>query len=81
MADPDIPEAELRQYFIGNPDTSRPFAPSVIPDPARVEVAAPTDALEGAMMMGWANGFCRMRRQKEFNRRKARGDRRLVLVS
>jgi hypothetical protein len=81
MADPDVPESSLRQYFIGNPETSRPFAPSVIPDPARVEVSSPTDALEGAMMMDWANGLCRMRRQKEFNRRLAQGDRRPVLVS
>lgn len=81
MASPDTPEAELRRYFIPNPDTSRPFAPAFIPDPARVEVAAPSDALEGAMMMDWANGLSRMRRQKEFNRRKARGDRRPVLVS
>ncbi len=81
MADPDTPEAELRRYFVPNPETSRPFAPAFIPDSARVEVAAPSDALEGAMMMDWANDLSRMRRQKKFNRRKVRGDRRLVLVS
>jgi hypothetical protein len=81
MTDLDVPETLLRQYFVGNPDTSRPFAPSLIPDPARVEVAAPSDILEGAMMMDWANGLCRLRRQKEFNRRANRGDQRLILVS
>jgi hypothetical protein len=81
MADPDVPDAELKKYFIANPDTSRPFAPSIIPDPARVEVAAPNDALEGAMMMDWANGLCRLRRQKKFNRRREQSDHRLVLVS
>lgn len=81
MTNPDIPDSELKKYFIVNPGTSRPFAPSIIPDPARVDVAAPTDTLEGAMMMSWANGLCRLRRQKEFNRRHKQSDPRVVLVS
>jgi hypothetical protein len=81
MADPDTPEEELRPYFVFDPEMSRPFAPSIMPDPARVEVASPTDALEGAMAMGVANGLCRLRRQKKFIRRKLFGNRRLVLVS
>jgi len=80
MADPDTPESELRYYFTAIPSASRPFAPAIIPDPAKVDVAAP-DALEGAMLMGWANDLCRARRERLFKRRKAEGDRRLVLVS
>jgi hypothetical protein len=79
MRDPDVPDAELKQYFTASPSTSRPFAPSIIPDPSRVEVAAPADGLEGAMMMTWANGLCRLRRQEKFKRRAGQG--RQVLVS
>jgi hypothetical protein len=81
MRDPDIPDTELKKYFTANPQTSKPFAPAIIPDPARVEVAPPADGLEGAMMMSWANGLSRLRRQEKFRRRRERGDRRIVLVS
>ena len=81
MTDLSIAESELRQYFIANPETSKPFSPSIIPDPARVEVAAPTDAMEGAMVMDWANALCRLRRKRKFLHRRKQGDRRLVLVS
>jgi hypothetical protein len=81
MADPRVPETELRQYFVANPQTSRPFAPAIVPDPERVDVAPATDALEGAMAMDFANGLCRLRRQKKFLRRKLFGDKRPVLVS
>lgn len=73
MRDPDVPTSTLRQYFTVTPGASRPFSPSIIPDPARVEVAPPADGLEGAMMMSWANGLCRMRRQELFRRRAAQG--------
>ena len=79
MRDPDVPDAVLKQYFTASPDASRPFAPSIIPDPSRVAVASPADGLEGAMMMTWANGLCRLRRQEKFRRRTGQG--RLVLVS
>ncbi|WP_216819790.1 hypothetical protein [Zoogloea sp. LCSB751] len=79
MRDPDIPDSKLKQYFTVSPAVSRPFAPAVIPDPARVTVSPPGDALEGAMMMDWANGLCRLRRQAQFRRRQGEG--RLVLVS
>ena len=81
MRDPDLPDAELRKYFTANPDTARPFAPSIVPDPERVEVSSPADDLEGAMIMSWANGLCRLRRQEKFKRRQKNGDRRIVLVS
>ncbi|MGE3541788.1 MAG: DUF2272 domain-containing protein [Candidatus Tectimicrobiota bacterium] len=81
MRDPSVPESQIRPFFTSHPDASRPFAPAVIPNPARVDVAAPRDELEGAMMMDWANGLSRLRRQNEFHLRQARGDKRPVLVS
>jgi hypothetical protein len=77
----DMPDRELRRYFIANPDNGRPFAPAVIPNPALVDVAEPRDLTEGAMMMSWANGLSRLRRHERFRARMAAGDRRPVLVS
>lgn len=81
MRDPDVPEAQLAEYFVAVPEASRPFAPTIIPDPARVAVAAPVERAEGAMMMSWANGLSRMRRQAKFKRRRERDPKRPVLVS
>ncbi|KAB2851154.1 MAG: DUF2272 domain-containing protein, partial [Hyphomicrobiaceae bacterium] len=81
MRDPTIRESQLRPYFTAHPGASRPFAPAIIPNPELVDVAAPRDDLEGAMMMDWANGLSRLRRQNEFKLRMARGDKRPVLVS
>jgi hypothetical protein len=81
MRDPAVPERELTQYFTAYPDASRPFAPGIIPDPARVEIAPPDDAREGAMLTSWANGLSRLRRQEKFRARVASGDARPVLVS
>jgi hypothetical protein len=81
VRDPQVPERELRPYFIASPDSARPFAPAVIPNPALVDVAEPRDRTEGAMMMSWANGLSRLRRQERFRARMAAGDRRPVLVS
>jgi lysophospholipase L1-like esterase len=81
MRDPSVPESELKQYFTAYPDASRPFAPGIIPDPARVEIAPPGDDREGAMLMSWANGLSRLRRQEKFRARVASGDPRPVLVS
>ncbi len=81
MRDPNTPEEQIRQYFKANPSTSRPFAPSIIPDPAKVTVAAPSDAAEGQVLSDWANSLARLRRQDIFRDRLARGDRRAVLVS
>jgi len=79
--DPELPESELRRYFIARPEESRAFAPAVIPNPALVDVAEPLDVTEGAMMMSWANGLARLRRQERFKLRRALGDSRPVLVS
>jgi len=81
MRDPSMPESELKQYFTADPNASRPFAPGIIPDPARVEVDPPSDALEAAMLASWANGLSRLRRQEKFRARVTSGDTRSVLVS
>src|SRR5262245_36745626 len=81
MRDPKTPEAEIRKYFKANPTTSRPFAPSIIPDPEQVTVAPPADAAEGQVLADWANSLSRLRRQDEFRARLADGDSRPVLVS
>jgi len=81
MRDPSVPERELKQYFTADPNASRPFAPGIMPDPARVEVDPPGDALEAAALMSWANDLSRLRRQEKFRARVARGDARAVLVS
>jgi len=81
MRDPRIQEAELRPYFTGDPTLAKPFAPGIIPNPERVDIAPPRDIVEGAMAMSWANGLSRMRRQAQFQARIAAGDRKPVLVS
>lgn len=81
MRNPAIDDAALRPYFMFDASVSRPFAPAVIPNPALVDVAEPADTVEGAMMMSWANGLSRLRRQEKFKARMALGDRRPVLVS
>lgn len=81
VRNPDIDDAALHPYFVFDASVSRPFAPAVIPNPALVDVAAPADTVEGAMMMAWGSGLSRLRRQEIFKARMARGDRRPVLVS
>lgn len=81
MRDPDFPESQLRPYFMAFPEASRPFSPAIIPNPERVDVAAPLDELEGATMMDWANSLSRQRRQAKFQRRRDQGDKSPVLVS
>ena len=81
VRDPATPEAQLRIYFKPNPDTSRPFAPAVILDPATVDVATPTSVEERQLLGDWANDLARLRRQRIFNARQENGDKRPVLVS
>lgn len=81
MRDPNIPEEELRSYFITNPATSRPFAPSVIPNPSRVEIESPADDQEAAVFTDWANELWRIRYQDLFRWRRLTGDSRAVLVA
>src|SRR5262249_19945782 len=79
--DPDFPDSQLQAFFTAYPDASGPFAPAVIPDPERVDIATPADALEGATIMNWGNSLSRQRRQAKFEQRRERGDKSPVLVS
>lgn len=81
MLDPDVPDHELRRYFMIDRERSRPFAPELAFDPAQVAVQPMAAGLEGAMFMGVANKLARWRRQLKFERRLAAGDTRPVLVS
>jgi hypothetical protein len=81
ILDPHTPEEEIKQYFKANPDTSQPFAPAVIPDPEKVEIAAPARDIEAAILSDWANDLSRLRRQTVFETRMILGDSRPVLVS
>lgn len=81
MRDPDIPDSQIRAYFTAYPDASRPFSPAIIPNPELVDVTAPDDELEGAMIMAWGNNLSRQRRQRKFRRRRQNDDRSPVLVS
>lgn len=81
MRDPDVPDAELKKYFVIVEQLSRPFAPRVIPNPETVDVSAPETALEGAFLANVGNGLLRIRRQNEFKRRMADADNRPVIVS
>lgn len=81
ILDPETPELEIKQYFTANPNTSQPFAPAVILDPEKVEIAAPGSDVEAAMLSDWANDLSRLRRQTIFKARMVFGDPRPVLVS
>ena len=63
LSDPDVPEEDLRGYFTGDVDNSRPFQPAIMPDPKKVVVA------RGAWAMNKLNGLARRRRQRQFERR------------
>lgn len=82
LEDIDIPDRALRPYFTGDPAASQPFAPVVQIDPATVVLDRTARfRVEGAFAMDWANRIARRRRQERFARRRARGERRPVLVA
>ena len=81
MRDPEFPDDSLKQFFTAYPDASRPFSPAIVPNPEYVDVTAPADELEGAMIMDWANSLGRQRHQIRFKWRQHTGDRSPVLVS
>src|SRR5215510_704075 len=81
MCDPNTPDDQIKQYFRADPDTSRPFAPSVIPDPEKVDVGVPETMVEAEELGNLANDLARMPRQAIFEFNVARGDKRPLLVS
>jgi hypothetical protein len=82
LKDPNVPEALLRRYFVGDKQQARPFSPAVTVDPDLV-IMDETDALrvQGAMAMNWANAASRARRQAGFNLRKLTGSSLPVVVA
>jgi hypothetical protein len=66
MRNPEFPDDYLKQFFTAYLDASRPFSPAIVPDPERVDVTAPADDLESAMIIDWANSLSRQRRQIKF---------------
>ncbi len=79
LADPDVPEKELRRYLQAVKDGAGAFNPEVVPNPETVEITEDELALESAI--GFGNQICRFRRRKAFERRIARGDPAPVLVA
>lgn len=82
LADPDLPDAQIRPYLRGVAEASAPFDPIVQPDPDRVELR-PLDAVraQGLHLLGWANSWARWRRQQRCLRRLERGESLPLLVS
>ena len=79
LMDMDVPDAEIRQYLMVDPQFRGAFNPSFVTDPEKVDVSAEEQELESAMSFG--NTFCRWRRHRRFERAIDRGDARDVLVS
>lgn len=82
LADPDVPDSAIRPYLSADPDTSRPFDPVIVPDPAQVTMR-PLDEVraQGLGFLDWANRWSRWRRRRRFERRFSAGDPAPVLVS
>ncbi len=78
LRDPDTPDEEIAKYSTVERGASA-FAPELRPNPDMVEMTPADRELENAMQIG--NGLARFRRQLQFKRRLAGGDRRPVLVS
>ncbi len=78
LRDPDTPDQEILKYSIIGRGVSA-FAPELSPNPDLVEMSPEERDLESAMKIG--NGLARFRRQTQFKRRLALGERVPVLVS
>jgi hypothetical protein len=78
LNNPDIPDEKLRQYLTVDPK-SGPFDPVVVPNEDTVEITELEAEAADAMRIG--NGLARWRRQRRFQKRKARGEALPVLVS
>lgn len=79
LRNPDVPLQSLRPYFTGDPTSSRPFAPAVRINPARVDVSK-TPQVEEAFALDALNDATRLRRQAAFGVRRLIDAGALVLV-
>ena len=77
--DPDIAEADLKQYFIIDENQSGPFRPVFRPNPETVDIDEQQARFESAM--GFVNGWGSTRRDIRFQKRLVLGDKRPILVS
>lgn len=82
LANPDIPDAEIRPYLSGDKENSRPFAPVLVPNPDRV-MLDPMDQfrVRAAGGMRWANNISMWRRQERFKLRRDRGEQQPIIAS
>lgn len=78
LRDPSTPEEEIARYSTVARGASA-FAPELRPNPDLVAMTPDDEELESAMQIG--NGLARFRRQMQFKRRLASGDKAPVLVS
>lgn len=80
LMNPDVPDSEIARYLTARPAESGPFDPNIVPDPTKIDMTAEGDFdVESAIR--WGNAICRWRRQARFDRRRALGERKPVLVS
>lgn len=79
LADPEIPEKQLRPYLTIAPTGGGPFNPAVVPDPETVAISQAEVEMESAL--GFGNSICRWRRQRRFHWRIDNNDTAPVLVS
>ena len=67
LSDPQTPDQEIARYVMGDPAVSKPFAPALRPDPARVIIPPSAElATRGAAGMAVMNDITRWRRRKRF---------------
>ena len=65
--DINVPDSELVQFLVANPDHSHPFEPALRYDEDKVEILhADIPRTEGAVVSGFLNGVSRFRRKLAF---------------
>jgi len=70
LADPNVPEKELAQYFVSKEADSGPFDPALELNPEKVQVpATPEGRARSAALLNSANFISRLRRQTQFHNR------------
>jgi hypothetical protein len=79
LMNPDVPDSEIARYVTARPADSGPFDPSIVPDPAKVDMTVEGEFdVESAIR--WGNAVSRWRREQRFLR-KVHGTSQRILVS
>jgi hypothetical protein len=68
LADPDVPDSEVRPYLKAERRPGSAFDPRVVPDPAKVRMDT-LDRFRVESAIRWGNGISRWRRQRRYERR------------